>query len=70
MRLIEDKFTNKPWNRQLKHYYRKVASGLCVTCRKPRGKSPALECQKCTAARNKRRKAARETKKNAAKKAR
>jgi hypothetical protein len=68
MKLIEDKFTNKPWSRQLKAYHRKAASGHCVTCKKSRGKSPTLECRKCTVARSERRRRARqEAKKHAAK---
>lgn len=69
MKLIKDKFTNKTWSRQLKHYHRRVKSGGCVTCKKSRGASPTLECRKCTVARSKRRKIARqEAKKRAAKK--
>lgn len=66
MKLIEDKFTNKLWSKQLKHYHRRAASGQCVTCRKSRGKSPTLECRKCTVARSKRRKKAREAAKKRA----
>jgi len=59
MKHIEDKFTNTSMSRQLKHYHRRRNSGNCVTCRKPRGKSPTLECRKCTVLRSERRKAAR-----------
>ncbi len=58
MKLIEDKFTNTTMSRQLKHYHRRAASSQCVTCRKSRGKSPTLECRKCTVARSVRRKKA------------
>lgn len=60
MKVIEDKFTNKPWSNQLKHYHRRVASGNCVTCTKSRGKSPTKECRKCAQLRSERRKKSRE----------
>jgi hypothetical protein len=63
MKLIEDNFTNTAMSRQLKHYHRRAATGQCVTCRKSRGKSPTLECRKCTKLRSERRKKAREAKK-------
>lgn len=56
MKLIEDKFTNTSMSPQLKHYHRRARSGQCVTCCKSRGKSPTLECAKCTKLRSVRRK--------------